>query len=203
MMAVITSIVDFVGACRQVVRKAGVERGLRRRFPNVTFGQGVLISGTHRFLGSSCVLELRGRRLERQLGFIRLGHNCEIGPCEVLWGAGGISGRRERAHRRSSHHCGAPGATYSAGGYGLPAAVGYRVRPRRHRGPHAALLRFGRVPGVRIGHHSMIRARSWWMIYLRIRSRSAVWQRSYAPDFPIQSVHSMCGRADTRRCVTQ
>lgn len=69
-----------------------------RRFPHVTFGEGVIVRGPDKFYpGSGCFIDVRaylncaGGSWNKYSGFIRLGRNCEIGPYCVLLGAGGIT----------------------------------------------------------------------------------------------------------------
>ncbi|SRR5579872_792783 len=85
-------------ALRLALRQAARDEALRRRFPTVSFGEGVMVRRPERFFPGKGVeihdrvyLNCAGAAWNQDRGFIRLGDNVEIGPYAVLWGAGGIT----------------------------------------------------------------------------------------------------------------
>jgi acetyltransferase-like isoleucine patch superfamily enzyme len=159
------SITDLLAGIRQAVRRAGTERRMRERFPNVIFGEGVLVFGLDRFfpagtafLDHRVYLNCAGGDWNANAGYIRLGHNCEIGPYAVLWGAGGITvgnnvhiGAHVTIAAHEARHI-LPTTTDHA----TPLDIRFKpvVIEDHTLICSAAVL----TPGVRIGHHSMIGA---------------------------------------------
>lgn len=135
------------------------------RFPHVIFGEGVIIRAPERFsAGERCFIDTRaylscgGGDWNGNRGYIRLGRNCEIGPYCVFWGAGGIS-------IGDNVHIGAS--------VNVTAHEAHHIDPRVTDPMRSLDFDFDSViiedhviicsgtniiPGVRIGHHSMIGA---------------------------------------------
>jgi acetyltransferase-like isoleucine patch superfamily enzyme len=91
------NLVTALRAVRSEMRFAIARELAQARFPQVIFGEGVIIRAPERFqAGKKCFLDTRaylscgGGAWSEGSGYIRLGDNCEIGPYCVLWGAGGI-----------------------------------------------------------------------------------------------------------------
>jgi acetyltransferase-like isoleucine patch superfamily enzyme len=138
---------------------------LRRKFPQIAFGEGVIIRAPERFsAGERCFIDTRaylscgGGEWNGDRGYIRLGRNAEIGPYCVFWGAGGIT-------IGDNVHIGA--------GVYITAHEAHHVDPRNIDPMRRLDFTFEPVviedhviicsgsniiPGVRIGHHSMIGA---------------------------------------------
>jgi acetyltransferase-like isoleucine patch superfamily enzyme len=88
----------FLRACAAQLRAAYREQELRDKFPHLRLSEGVVVRGLSRFTaGRNTLLDRRaylncsGGGWNKHKGFIRIGENCEIGPYAVLWGAGGIT----------------------------------------------------------------------------------------------------------------
>lgn len=71
---------------------------LAKRFPQVTFGEGVILRGSEKFsAGPGCFIDTRaylscaGGEWNNYSGYVRLGSNCEIGAYSTIFGAGGIT----------------------------------------------------------------------------------------------------------------
>ncbi|MGH7659319.1 MAG: acyltransferase [Vulcanimicrobiaceae bacterium] len=138
---------------------------LREKFPHVIFGEGVIIRAPERFsAGERCFIDTRaylscgGGDWNGNRGYIRLGRNAEIGPYCVFWGAGGIT-------IGDNVHIGAS--------VGITAHEAHHIDPRITDPMRTLDFTFDPVviedhviicsgtqiiPGVRIGHHSMIGA---------------------------------------------
>ncbi len=138
---------------------------LRREFPQIAFGEGVIIRAPERLsAGERCFIDTRaylscgGGEWNGDRGYIRLGRNAEIGPYCVFWGAGGIT-------IGDNVHIGA--------GVYITAHEAHHVDPRNIDPMRRLDFTFEPVviedhviicsgsniiPGVRIGHHSMIGA---------------------------------------------
>ncbi|GAC1410496.1 MAG: hypothetical protein NVSMB64_19650 [Candidatus Velthaea sp.] len=147
----------------RLMRRAVRESAMHERFPKVHFGEDVLIVGADKFFpaGSAFIdhrayLNCAGGDWNNHSGYIRIGHNVEIGPYAAFWGAGGIT-------LGNNVHIGAH--------VSITAHEAKQIRPddldvnkpldmefdpvviEDH-----ALICSGTVivPGVRIGHHAMI-----------------------------------------------
>jgi acetyltransferase-like isoleucine patch superfamily enzyme len=79
-------------------RSAYREQELRDKFPHLRLSEGVVVRGLSRFtVGRNTLLDRRaylncaGGGWNGHRGHITIGENCEIGPYAVLWGAGGIT----------------------------------------------------------------------------------------------------------------
>jgi len=88
----------FLRACITQLRAAYREQELRDKFPHLRLSEGVIVRGLSRFTaGRNTLLDRRaylncaGGEWNGYKGFIKIGENCEIGPYAVLWGAGGIT----------------------------------------------------------------------------------------------------------------
>lgn len=164
-MNIINKAATVLRALRTEARFAIARELAVSRFPQVTFGEGVIIRAPERFeAGEGCFLDTRaylscgGGAWNGDRGYIRLGKNCEIGPYCVLWGAGGIQMGND-VHIGAHVHMTAHEALH---------------RPPDHNDPLKPLdFEYGSIviedhviicsgtniiPGVRIGHHSMIGA---------------------------------------------
>lgn len=146
-------------------RHAREEAHFRSRHPDALISDGVMLyevdrisAGKRLFIDRNAYL-IAGS-LQGRFGFIRMGDNVEIGPYAVLWGHGGIT-------IGSNVHIGAHVA--------ITAHEARQVRPDRIETMGPLEFDFGEViiedhvlvcmgtqivPGVRIGHHSMIGAGS-------------------------------------------
>ena len=137
----------------------------RQLHPHVTFGEGVIVRAPERFeAGERCFLDTRaylscgGGEWSGNTGYIRLGHNCEIGPYCVLWGAGGIQ-MGNNVHIGSHVNITAHEAVH------IDPEVTDPMRPLKFKfdpviiEDHVIICSgTSIIPGVRIGHHSMIGA---------------------------------------------
>jgi len=88
----------FFRALGALLRSTYRDQQLRDRFPGVTISEGVIIKGEQSFypgkavlLDRRCYLNCVGGDWSGHRGFIKLGDNSEVGPYSVLWGAGGIT----------------------------------------------------------------------------------------------------------------
>lgn len=129
--------------------------------PGVVFGAGVVIRGADRItVGEGTFIDTRAyvssSTVNARLGYVRIGRRCEIGPYSVLWGGGGIE-IGDNVHMGAHVH--------------ITSQQGRPVRPGREQDPleieclpvrigSCALIYSGAivVPGVTIGHHSVIAA---------------------------------------------
>jgi UDP-2-acetamido-3-amino-2,3-dideoxy-glucuronate N-acetyltransferase len=91
-------IFRFFRALRNLLRGAYRDEQLRDRFPTVKMADGVIIRGAQSFtpgkgvfLDRRCYLNCTGGAWSGRRGFIKIGDNSEVGPYSVLWGAGGIT----------------------------------------------------------------------------------------------------------------
>lgn len=152
-------------AVRSELHFAMARQIAKEMFPHVLFGEGVIIRAPERFsAGERCFIDTRaylscgGGDWNGDRGFIRLGRNCEIGPYSVFWGAGGIT-------IGDNVHIGA--------GVNITAHEAHHIDPRITDPLRPLDFDFESVviedhviicsgtniiPGVRIGHHSMIGA---------------------------------------------
>lgn len=137
------------------------EVAFARRYPDATIAEGVLLYGAGRITaGKKLFLDRRAYlntgTLNGGRGYIKMGDNVEIGPYCVFWGAGGIE-------IGNNVHIGAH--------VSITAHEALQVPAGRGEGPldfeyapviieDCTLVCSGTtiVPGVRIGHHSMIGA---------------------------------------------
>jgi acetyltransferase-like isoleucine patch superfamily enzyme len=88
----------FFRSIGSLVRAAYREEALRDRFPTVKMAEGVIIRGESAFhpgkgvfLDRRCYLNCSGGSWSGRRGYIKIGDNSEVGPYSVLWGAGGIT----------------------------------------------------------------------------------------------------------------
>jgi len=135
------------------------------RFPHVLFGEGVIIRAPERFsAGRKCFLDTRaylscgGSAWSGGSGYIKLGDNCEIGPYCVLWGAGGIE-------MGSNVHIGSHVNITAHEAIHIDPEVTDTMLPLNFKfdpvviEDHVIICSgTSIIPGVRIGHHSMIGA---------------------------------------------
>jgi acetyltransferase-like isoleucine patch superfamily enzyme len=91
-------ILRFFRAVGTLFRAAYRDEELRGRFPDVKINEGVIIRGSKAFhpgkgviLDRRCYLNCVGGAWSGRQGFIKIGDHSEIGPYSVLWGAGGIT----------------------------------------------------------------------------------------------------------------
>ncbi|HTX03359.1 MAG TPA: acyltransferase [Candidatus Acidoferrales bacterium] len=152
-------------AVSREIRFARQRELLRERFPHVIFGEGVIIRAPERFsAGERCFLDTRaylacgGGEWNGNRGYIRLGINCEIGPYCVFWGAGGITigdnvhiGANVSITAHEAHHID-PRVTDPR----LP--LKFDFEPVVIEDHVIVCSGTNIIPGVRIGHHSMIGA---------------------------------------------
>jgi acetyltransferase-like isoleucine patch superfamily enzyme len=156
-------ILRFFRALTALVRAAYREQLLRDRYPDVRFNEGVIVKGLqgfhpgkHVILDRRCYLNCTGGEWSGAKGFIKLGDNSEVGPYSVLWGAGGIT-------IGNNVHIGAH--------VSITAHEAEHIQPDQHDVwkpldfyfepvviEDHTLICSGTViiPGVTIGHHSMI-----------------------------------------------
>jgi acetyltransferase-like isoleucine patch superfamily enzyme len=129
--------------------------------PGIVFGAGVVIRGADRItVGSGTFIDTRAyvssSTVNSRSGYVRIGRRCEIGPYSVLWGGGGIE-IGDNVHLGAHVH--------------ITSQQGRPVRPGRESDPleiECLPVRIGScvlvysgaiiVPGVTIGHHSVIGA---------------------------------------------
>lgn len=135
------------------------------KFPHVIFGEGVIIRAPERFsAGERCFIDTRaylscgGGEWNGNRGFIRLGRNCEIGPYCVFWGAGGIT-------IGDNVHIGASVNITAHEAHHIDPRITDPLRPLEFDfqsvviEDHVIICSGTNIiPGVRIGHHSMIGA---------------------------------------------
>ena len=134
-------------------------------FPHVTFGEGVIIRGPERFkAGKGCFLDTRaylscgGGAWNADSGYITLGDNCEIGPYCVLWGAGGIR-MGDNVHIGSHVNITAHEAMHIHPEITDPMLpLRFKFQPVTIEDHVIICSGTSIIPGVRIGHHSMIGA---------------------------------------------
>ncbi|HEY5095054.1 MAG TPA: acyltransferase [Candidatus Eremiobacteraceae bacterium] len=88
----------FLRSCAAQLRAAYRDQELRDKFPHLRLSEGVVVRGLSHFTaGRNTLLDRRaylncsGGAWNAYKGFIKIGENCEIGPYAVLWGAGGIT----------------------------------------------------------------------------------------------------------------
>ena len=89
---------SIIRALTTQLRAAYRDQELRDKFPHLRLSEGVVVRGLSRFTaGRNTLLDRRaylncaGGEWNGRKGFIKIGENCEIGPYAVLWGAGGIT----------------------------------------------------------------------------------------------------------------
>jgi acetyltransferase-like isoleucine patch superfamily enzyme len=90
--------IRFIRVLRTLLRTAYRDQEMRDRFPTVKMADGVIIRGAQAFspgkgvfLDRRCYLNCTGGDWSGRRGFIKIGDNSEVGPYSVLWGAGGIT----------------------------------------------------------------------------------------------------------------
>jgi acetyltransferase-like isoleucine patch superfamily enzyme len=83
---------------RALLERIFGRRNLKKRFPQVSFGEGAIVRRADRFYPGKCCqigvrayLSCAGGEWSGNSGYIRLGDGCEIGPYCALFGAGGIT----------------------------------------------------------------------------------------------------------------
>jgi serine acetyltransferase len=129
--------------------------------PGIVFGAGVVIRGADRITaGEGTFIDTRAyvssSTVNSRLGYVRIGRRCEIGPYSVLWGGGGIE-IGDNVHLGAHVH--------------VTSQQGRPIRSERGEEPleiECLPVRIGScvliysgaivVPGVTIGHHSVIGA---------------------------------------------
>lgn len=136
---------------------------VRARFPDVTFGRGVILRGAERFFPGRAVfidhgayLNCSGGEWNKHAGFIRTGDRIEIGPFCVMWGAGGITLGNN---------------VHIASHVTITAHTSVQIEPHVEDVWEPLKMEFGPVviednvlvcsnvsigPGVRIGHHAQV-----------------------------------------------
>lgn len=158
-------LLTILRALRSEARFAIARQDVHDRFPDVIFGEGVIIRAPERFkAGKKCFLDTRaylscgGGAWSGNSGHIHLGDNCEIGPYCVLWGAGGIE-LGNNVHIGSHVNITAHEAMH------IDPAVTDHMLPLRFKfdpviiEDHVIICSgTSIIPGVRIGHHAMIGA---------------------------------------------
>ena len=154
-----------VGALRSEMRYAIAREAAQARFPGIIFGEGVIIRAPERFqAGKKCFLDTRaylscgGGKWSNNSGYIRLGDNCEIGPYCVLWGAGGIE-MGDNVHIGSHVNITAHEAVHIDPAVTDPMLpLNFKFDPVIIEDHVIICSGTSIIPGVRIGHHSMIGA---------------------------------------------
>jgi len=152
-------------ALRTATRFALANQIARDLHPHVLFGEGVIVRAPERFeAGERCFLDTRaylscgGDEWSGKSGYIRLGHNCEIGPYCVLWGAGGIE-MGDNVHIGSHVNITAHEALHIEPDISDPMLpLAFKFAPVVIEDHVIICSGTSIIPGVRIGHHSMIGA---------------------------------------------
>ncbi len=154
-------IKHFVKLGQRWIARENALADFAKLHPDATFGEGVLLYGTNRIrAGTGLFIDRRAYlncgSLNGGRGFIEMGNNVEIGPYVVLWGAGGI--RIGNNVHIGSH-------------VSITAHEARQIRPDETADRIPLTFDFSEViiedcvlvcsgtnivPGVRIGHHSMI-----------------------------------------------
>ncbi len=160
-MKILSALRSYISSARQSVR----EQRTIERFPGVRFATGVLLRAEHRFfpgpglfIDHRAYLNCAGGDWCDGNGYIRTGANCEIGPYCVIWGAGGVELGDDvhmGPHVVISSHEANPIESWVSDPY---TKLRFNFEPviiESH-----VLIASGAVliPGVRIGHHSLIGA---------------------------------------------
>ncbi|MDQ6933374.1 MAG: acyltransferase, partial [Candidatus Eremiobacteraeota bacterium] len=126
--------------------------------------EGVILRGADKFYpGTGCSIDVRaylncsGGSWNNYSGYIRTGDNCEIGPYNILWGAGGIT-LGNNVHLGAHVHITAHESIVPREGDDVFKPLGMKFSPvvvEDH-----VLISSGTIitPGVRIGHHTQIGA---------------------------------------------
>ncbi len=160
-MDILSTLRTYISSARHSVR----EQRTIERFPDVHFATGVLLRAEHRFfpgpdlfIDHRAYLNCAGGDWCDGSGYIRTGKNCEIGPYCVIWGAGGVELGDDvhlGPHVVISSHEATPIE---------PSVSDPYTKLRFHFEPviieSHVLIASGAIliPGVRIGHHSLIGA---------------------------------------------
>jgi acetyltransferase-like isoleucine patch superfamily enzyme len=152
-------------ALRSEARRAIETELLKARFPQVIFGEGVIIraperfqAGPRSFIDTRAYLACGGGEWNGNRGYIRLGRNCEIGPYCVFWGAGGIE-LGDDVHVGAHVHITAHEARHRPPGHADPfLPLDFEYEPVVIEDHVIICSGTNIIPGVRIGHHSMIGA---------------------------------------------
>ena len=152
-------------ALRTTVRFALANQLAHELHPHVAYGEGVIIRAPERFqAGKRCFLDTRaylscgGGDWSGNSGYIRLGDNCEIGPYCVLWGAGGIE-MGDNVHIGSHVNITAHEAVHIDPEIVDPMLpLVFKFEPVVIEDHVIICSGTSIIPGVRIGHHSMIGA---------------------------------------------
>jgi len=153
---------------RALQREAGyaiAREKAQAQFPDVIFGEGVIVRAPDRFkAGRKCFLDTRaylscgGSSWSGGSGYIHLGDNCEIGPYCVLWGAGGIE-MGNNVHIGSHVNITAHEAMHIDPEVTDPMLpLKFKFEPVVIEDHVIICSGTSIIPGVRIGHHSMIGA---------------------------------------------
>ncbi|MGH7715112.1 MAG: acyltransferase [Vulcanimicrobiaceae bacterium] len=152
-------------AARSEMRFAFAREYAQAQFPHVIFGEGVIVRAPERFkAGEKCFLDTRaylsccGGAWSNNSGYIHLGNNCEIGPYCVLWGAGGIE-MGDNVHIGSHVNITAHEAVHIDPEVTDPMLpLNFKFEPVIIEDHVIICSGTSIIPGVRIGHHSMIGA---------------------------------------------
>lgn len=137
------------------------ELAFRRRHPTAIISEGVLLYGADRITaGERLFLDRRAYintgSLNGGSGFVRIGHNVEIGPFAVLWGAGGITigdNVHIGAHVSITAH---EACQIDPDRADVFAPLTFEFAPVVIE-DHVLICSGAQIiPGVRIGHHAMI-----------------------------------------------
>jgi acetyltransferase-like isoleucine patch superfamily enzyme len=161
----LNNLLTALRAVRSEMRFAFAREQAQARFPQVIFGEGVILRAPERFkAGKKCFLDTRaylscgGGAWSNNSGYIRLGDNCEIGPYCVLWGAGGIE-MGDNVHIGSHVNITAHEAMHIDPAVTDPMLpLNFKFEPVIIEDHVIICSGTSIIPGVRIGHHSMIGA---------------------------------------------
>jgi len=131
--------------------------------PDVIFGAGVIIRGAERItIGPGTFLDTRAyiasSTVNEGRGYVRIGRSCEIGPYSVLWGGGGIEigdNVHLGAHVHITSQQGRPVLPFAGDPFEPLTIDCAPVRIESHVLLYSGVIV---VPGVTIGHHSVVGA---------------------------------------------
>ncbi|MBV9271336.1 MAG: acyltransferase, partial [Candidatus Eremiobacteraeota bacterium] len=162
-MGLVDTLFTAPGALLRALSAIVEDDRQRRRLSGVHFASGVIIRGADRIrVGRNVFLDHRAylncNPSPEGNSYITLGDNVEIGPYTVIWGGGGVE-------IGSNVHMGAHVHVTSIQGARIPVtrldpAEGIEINRRPVKIGDHVLIFSGAVivPGVTIGHHSMIAA---------------------------------------------
>jgi acetyltransferase-like isoleucine patch superfamily enzyme len=151
------------GALRRIIADAINDEIERRRLPGVHYATGVIVRGARYITAGKNVFfdhraYLQVNNVDGKPGFIKMGDNVEIGPYSAIWGGGGVT-------IGSDVHLGCHVHITSMEGEQVPASNFDVNKPLEiARAPvvienHVLICSNAViVPGVRVGHHSMVAA---------------------------------------------